>query len=157
MIKSLLFNSSLDTFISFLYISSLDLSDKVYLFRSRSFLIRTSVSLVILFKMIVFNLSSFAFSKILSLKNSDCSISLLLMLASFASLGVYIKFIRVDKLGVVSKESKMLSEVSRILLGGEFCMYGIISIIDISMVSSFKKNQSLLWLILFISLLDCSS
>ena len=47
----------------------------------------------------------------------------------------------------------MFSEVSRTLLGGEFCMYGIISIIDISMVSSFKKNQSLFRLILFISLL----
>ena len=151
MIKSLLFNSSLNIFISFLYISLLDLYDKVYLFRSSSFLIRTSISLVILFKMIVFNLSSFGFSRILSLRNSDCSISLLLMLASFAFLVVY-----VGKLGVVSKESKMFSEVSRILLGGEFCMYRIISIIDISMVSPFKKNESLLRLILFISLLDCS-
>ena len=102
--------------------------------------------------MIVYNLSSFALSKILSLKNSDCFISLLLTLASFAFLGVSIKFIYVHKLGVVSKESKMFSEVSRILLGGEFCMNGIVSIIDILMVSSCKKNESLLRLILFISL-----
>ena len=79
------------------------------------------------------------------------------MLASFAFLGVSVQFICVGKLGVVSKVSKMFSEVSRILLGGEFCMYGIIPIIDISMVSSFKKNESLLQLILLISLLDCSS
>ena len=38
-------------------------------------------------------------------------------------LGVFI--ICVDKLSVVSKESKMFSEVSIILLGGEFCMFGI--------------------------------
>ena len=80
-----------------------------------------------------------------------------LMLALLAFLGVAIKFICVDKLGVVSKEFKMFPEVSRILLGGEFCMYGIISITDISMVSSFKKNESLLRLILFISLFDCKS
>ena len=79
------------------------------------------------------------------------------MLASFAFLGVSIKFVCVDKLGIVSKEFKMSSEVSRILLGGEFFMYGITSIIDISMVPSFKKNESLLRLILFISLLDCTS
>ena len=36
-------------------------------------------------------------------------------------------------------------------------MYGIISIIDISMVSSFKKNESLLRLILFVSFLDYRS
>ena len=36
-----------------------------------------------------------------------------------------VKIICVDKLSVVSKESKMFSEVSIILLGGEFCMYGI--------------------------------
>ena len=79
------------------------------------------------------------------------------MIASFAFLGVSMKFICVNKLRVVSKESKIFSEVSRILLGGEFCMYGIISIIDISIVSSFKKNESLLRLILFINFLDCSS
>ena len=117
-------------FISFLYISSLDFSGKVYLFLSSLFLIRSSMSLVILFKMIVFNLSSFTFSKILSSKNSGYSISWLLMLAS---------------------------EVSRILLGGEFCMYGIISMIDISMVTLFKKSESLLRLILFISLWNCRS
>ena len=50
------------------------------------------------------------------------------MLALFAFLGVSIKFIYTGKLGAVSKESKMFSEVSRILLGGEFYMYGIISI-----------------------------
>ena len=75
------------------------------------------------------------------------------MLTSFAFLGVSVKFICVDQLGVVSKEFKIFSKVSRILLGGGYCMYGIISIIDISMVSSFKKNQSLFRLILFISLL----
>ena len=82
---------------------------------------------------------------------------LLLMLASFAFLGVSFKFICVGKLGVVSKQSKNFSEVLRILLAEEICIYGIISIIDISMVSSFDKNESLLRLILFISLLDCSS
>ena len=61
---------------------------------------------------------------------------------SFAFLGVSIKFICVDKLGVFSKESKTFSEVSRILLGGKFCMYGMISVIDISVVSSFKKNKT---------------
>ena len=76
------------------------------------------------------------------------------MLALFAFLGVSIKFIYTDQLGVVSKEFKMFSEVSRILLGGEFYMYGIISIIDISMVSAFKKNESLLRSILIISLID---
>ena len=79
------------------------------------------------------------------------------MLASFAFLGVSFKFICVGKLGVVSKQSKNFSEVLRILLAEEICIYGIISIIDISMVSSFDKNESLLRLILFISLLDCSS
>ena len=54
-------------FISFLHISSLDLSAKEYLFQSSSFLIKTSVSLVIVFKMIIFNLLNFAFSNILSL------------------------------------------------------------------------------------------
>ena len=117
MIKSLLFNS-FNMFISFLYFSSLSFSVKMYLFRISSLLIRTSTSLVILFKLIAFNQLNFAFSKILSLKNSDCSISLLLMLASFVFLGVSIKFICVDKLRVVSKESKIFSEVSRILLGG---------------------------------------
>ena len=72
---------------------------------------------------------------------------------AIAFLGVSIKFISVDQLGVVSKEFKIFSKVSRMLPGGGFCMYGIISIIDISMVSSFKKNQSLFRLILFISLL----
>ena len=118
MIKSLLFNSSFNMFISFLYFSSLSFSVKMYFFRISSLLIRTSTSLVILFKLIAFNQLNFAFSKILSLKNSDCSISLLLMLASFVFLGVSIKFICVDKLRVVSKESKIFSEVSRILLGG---------------------------------------
>ena len=141
MIKSLLFNSSLNMFISFLYIWSLDSSANMYLFRSSSFLTRTSISLVILFKMIVYTLLTFAFLKILSLKNSDWSISLLLMLVSFAFLGVSIKFICVDKLGFISKESKIFSEVSRILLGGEFCMYGIIFIIDISIAFSLKKNE----------------
>ena len=51
----------------------------------------------------------------------------------------------------------MFSEVSRIFLGREFCMYGVISVIDISVVSSFKKDESLLRLILFISLLNCTS
>ena len=118
MIKSLLFNSSFNMFISFLYFLSLSFSVKMYFFRISSLLIRTSTSLVILFKLIAFNQLNFAFSKILSLKNSDCSISLLLMLASFVFLGVSIKFICVDKLRVVSKESKIFSEVSRILLGG---------------------------------------
>ena len=62
---------------------------------------------------------------------------------SFAFLGASIKFICVDKLGVFSKESKTFSEVSRILLGGKFCMYGMISVIDISVVSSFKKNKTI--------------
>ena len=92
--------------------------------------------------MIVFNLLNFAFSKILSLKNSDWFISFLLIPVSFAFLGLSVKFICVDKLGVVSEESKIFSEVLRILMGGEFCIYGIISIIDISIVSSFKKNES---------------
>ena len=117
MIKSLLFNS-FNMFISFLYFSSLSFSVKMYLFRISSLLIRTSTSLVILFKLIAFNQLNFAFSKILSLKNSDCSISLLLMLASFVFFGVSIKLICVDKLRVVSKESKIFSEVSRTLLGG---------------------------------------
>ena len=103
MIKSLLFNSPLSMFISFLYISSLDLSDKMYLFLSSSFLIRSSISLVIVFKMIAFYLLSFAISKTLSIKNSDSTLSWLLMLASCTFLGVFIKFICVDKLGVVSK------------------------------------------------------
>ena len=63
------------------------------------------------------------------------------MLVSFAFLGVSIKFICVDKLGFISKESKIFSEVSRFLLGGEFCMYGIIFIIDISITFSLKKNE----------------
>ena len=65
------------------------------------------------------------------------------MLMSFAFLGVSIKFICVDRLGVFSKESKTFSEVSRILLGGKFCMYAMISVIDISVVSSFKKNKTI--------------
>ena len=105
MIKSLLFNSSLNMFISFLYISSIDLYVNVDLFQNSSFLIKTSTSLVILFEMIVFNLLNFAFSNILSPKNSDWSLSSLSMLASFAFLGVSIKFNCVDKLGVASKES----------------------------------------------------
>ena len=92
-------------FISFLYISSIDLYVNVDLFQNSSFLIKTSTSLVILFKMIVFNLLNFAFSNILSPKNSDWSLSSLLMLVSFAFLGVSIKFNCVDKLGVASKES----------------------------------------------------
>ena len=92
-------------FISFLYISSIDLYVNVDLFQNSSFLIKTSTSLVILFEMIVFNLLNFAFSNILSPKNSDWSLSSLSMLASFAFLGVPIKFNCVDKLGVASKES----------------------------------------------------
>ena len=49
-------------------------------------------------------------------------------IASFTFLGVSMKFICVDELGVVSKESKTFPEVLRILRGGEFCMHGIISI-----------------------------
>ena len=43
MIKSLLFNSSLNIFISSLYISPFDLSAKEYLFRISSFLINFNV------------------------------------------------------------------------------------------------------------------
>ena len=128
----------------------LDLSAKVYLFRSNLFLMKTSISMVILFKMLIFNLLNFAFSNILSLKNSDWSISLLLMLALFAILGVSITFTCVDKLGVVSKGSNRFSEVSRILLDEDICMSGIISVIDMSVVSLFKKIKSLLLLILFV-------
>ena len=56
MMKSFLFNYSLNMFISFLYISSLDFPVKVHLFLSSSFLTKSSMSLVILFKIIVFNL-----------------------------------------------------------------------------------------------------
>ena len=79
--KALIFNSSqssLNICIPFFYISSQNLFVKVYLFRSSSFLIETSISLVILFKIIVFSLLNLAFSSfsnILWLKNSDWSIS----------------------------------------------------------------------------------
>ena len=49
----------------------------------------------------------------------------------FAFLVVSIKFLCIDKVGIVSKESKTFSEVLRILPGGEFYMYGVISIIDV--------------------------
>ena len=47
------------------------------------------------------------------------------MLASFAFLGVSIKFTCVDKLGITSKQPKRFSEASIILLDGEFCIYGM--------------------------------
>ena len=76
------------------------------------------------------------------------------MLALFAILGVSITFTCVDKLGVVSKGSNRFSEVSRILLDEDICMSGIISVIDMSVVSLFKKIKSLLLLILFVIFLD---
>ena len=109
-IKSLIFNSSqssLNICIPFVYISSLNLFVKVYLFRSSSFLIKTSISLVILFKIIVFsllNLGFSSFSNILRLKNSDWSISYY-TLPLFAFLGISVKFTCLDKLGFVSIES----------------------------------------------------
>ena len=72
------------------------------------------------------------------------------MLALCAILGVSITFTCVDKLGVVSKGSNRFSEVSRILLDEDICMSGIISVIDMSVVSLFKKIKSLLLLILFV-------
>ena len=82
---------------------------------------------------------------------------LLLAFKTVESLQRIIKFACVDKVGVFSRESRRFSEVSRILLGGEFCMYGIISMFHMSIVSSFKKKESLHRLIIFFSLLDYSS
>ena len=59
--------------------------------------------------MIIFSRLNFAFSDVLSIKNWYF-ISLLLLLASFAFLGVSVKFTCVDKLGVASKEFITLSE-----------------------------------------------
>ena len=53
--------------------------------------------------MIIFRRLNFSFSDVLSIKNWYI-ISLLLLLASFAFLGVSIKFTCVGKLGVASKE-----------------------------------------------------
>ena len=92
-------------FIPFLYISSLDLSAKVDLFRSSSFLIKTSISLVILFKMIVFNLIKFCFLKYFITKKFWLVYFVTVNTGVVCLFKCFYKVHLLDKLGVASKES----------------------------------------------------